>query len=103
LNDVIKACGQEVGKIGSLLNEVNESETILIEENTGFLSEIQRLQAHLKSTSDQIDTGVAIQMEEIFKQISELNGVKANLNRRFFKGKDPIVRESETYYNLLNW
>jgi hypothetical protein len=89
LKQVIDSCGKEIVKIVSLIKEVIESETLLAEENTAFISEIAKQQEILKAITDQINLGVAIQMEEIFKQISELNGLKANLNKAIFL-KDKI-------------
>jgi len=89
LKQVIDACGKEIVKIGSLIKEVDESETLLAEENAVFAAEIETQQGILKSVTDQINRGVAIEMEGIFNQISELNGLKANLNKAVFL-KDKI-------------
>jgi hypothetical protein len=84
LSAVINACQMEIRKLGSLIQEVNESEAILNQENAGFISRMEDFEKKLVEISEQIDDGVGIKMKAIFEEITNLNGVKANLNRALF-------------------
>jgi len=101
LSSVISACGLEIKKIGTLINEVIESESILNEENESFSAEILKLQGLLKNVSDNIEKGVSLKLETIFNQISELNGIKANLNNAVFL-KDKVSSFTEQKKSILS-
>lgn len=84
LATVIQACQLEIGKVESLIKEVTASQAILNEENVGFRTEINKFQEQLNKVTENIDNGVAKQMQSIFDQIAELNGLRANLDRAIF-------------------
>ncbi len=84
LEAVINACHAEIRKLGSLIQEVDASEAILNQESADFTARMQELREEVTAISEQIDSGVAIKMKDIFDQITNLNGVKANVNRAIF-------------------
>lgn len=95
LTSVIKACELEIGKISGLIREVLEAELILKEENQGNKAEIERLQSMLNIISEKIENGVSVQMGVLFKKISELNGLKDNLNKAVFLKEKMISFEKQ--------
>lgn len=84
LPTVIRSCQLEIIKVENLIKEVVASQAILNEENSEFQSEIGNLQEQLNQISEQIESGVATQMQGIFDQIAELNGLRAKLDHAIF-------------------
>jgi hypothetical protein len=100
LSSVIAACELEIKKISILVNEANASEILLQSENENSSADIISVQQRIDGIANEIQKGVSLRMENIFNEIADLNGVKANLNKGVFV-KEKIKAFNEQRNGIL--